>query len=332
MKRGTSDYSLVIGVNKPRGMSSHDAVNRVRSVFGERRVGHTGTLDPLAEGVLPVCIGPATRLDRYMVGHQKRYAARVTFGFETNTCDSEGEVTKTADVPFLLRDEDYARVRVQEMIGPSMQVPPAFSAIKIDGKPAYKRARTGESIELEARPIEIYDADLVTVDIDEDGTVSWEILLEVSKGTYIRSLARDLGRSLGTCACMTGLQRMLVGNLNLSDCVTLETLESVKERAALDPVALLGFRYAFMDAFETKLANGNAFDESTVTLYEPLDKEAPFERCICTSRVCASSFPPHAEEKIAMICNNRLKAVYAYDAQQRRWKPDCIFSIGVFRG
>lgn len=331
MKRGTTDHSLVIGINKPSGMSSHDVVNRVRTIFNERRVGHTGTLDPLAEGVLPVCVGPATRLDRYLVGHGKRYIVGVTFGFETNTCDIEGEVTSTAIVPNELGDEDFARIRVREMIGPRMQTPPAFSAIKIKGKPAYKRARAGEDVELEARPIEVFDAELLTIEFDENGNVTWFIALEVSKGTYIRSLARDLGHSLGSGACMSSLKRTKVGILRREDCITLEALARLGAKAALDPVVLLGYRHAFLDDYVSELANGSPFPAHAIQLYEPLQSFETFERCTNASRVCISERAPEDGELISIVSQNRLKAIYAYNASRNRWVPDCVFSIGIAR-
>ena len=331
MKRGTTDYSLVIGINKPCGMTSHDVVNRVRTIFKERRVGHTGTLDPLAEGVLPLCIGPATRLDRYLVGHDKRYLVGVTFGFETNTYDIEGEVSNTSDVPVELRDEDYARERVREIIGPCLQTPPAFSAVKIDGKPAYKRARAGEEVELQPREIDVYDAELLLVEFDESENLIWYIALEVSKGTYIRSLVHDLGHRLGTCACMSSLKRLKVGNLHTDDCVSLEALESMGAKAALDPVVLLGFRFAFMDDRANALNNGSSFSSDDVKLYEPLQHLQEFERCTSGSRVCPSDAPPEDGELISIIANNRLKAVYAYNAIKKCWVPDCVFSIGIAR-
>ena len=141
MKRGESGLSLVIGVDKPSGMTSHDVVNRCRRIFGEKRVGHTGTLDPLASGVLPICIGPAARLGAYLTGHDKAYRATIAFGVGTDTDDCEGAVTRTAPVPVEVGDRAFAEQFVAQMVGPQKQLPPAYSAIKVNGKKSYSTMR-----------------------------------------------------------------------------------------------------------------------------------------------------------------------------------------------
>ena len=125
MKRGESGLSLVVGVDKPSGMTSHDVVNRCRRIFGEKRVGHTGTLDPLASGVLPICIGPATRLGAYLTGHDKSYRATIAFGVGTDTDDCEGTVTRTGEAPVEVGDRCFAEQAVEQMLGPQKQLPPA---------------------------------------------------------------------------------------------------------------------------------------------------------------------------------------------------------------
>ena len=209
MKRGSSGLSLIVGVDKPEGMSSHDVVNRCRRIFGERRVGHTGTLDPLATGVLPICIGPATRLDQFMTSHDKRYRVRIGFGYETTTDDKLGEMTTSAAVPAYLFDEKFARERVAMLVRQHTQVPPQYSAIKVDGKKAYEVARSGGTIELEPRIIEVYEAELIDMREGEDGlSLQWTVDVSVSKGTYIRSLVRDLGREVMCPAHVTALCRL----------------------------------------------------------------------------------------------------------------------------
>ena len=143
MKRGQSGLSLIIGIDKPQGMSSHDAVNRIRRMFGERRVGHMGTLDPLATGVLAVCVGPASRLDAYLTNHDKTYEARIAFGAQTDTDDAAGEVIRQAAVASELSDATFAQEYLASIVGPRMQMPPAYSAIKKDGVKAYEAARRG---------------------------------------------------------------------------------------------------------------------------------------------------------------------------------------------
>ena len=191
VKRGLSGLSLVVGVNKPAGMSSHDVVNRCRSIFGERRVGHTGTLDPMATGVLPICVGPATRLGAYLTGHDKRYRVSIAFGAGTDTDDAAGTVVRTGEVPDRVLDPEFAAAFVASLVGRRKQMPPAYSAIKVNGKKSYEAARAGNIIDLAPRDIEVYDARLLGVhEGDGEELPSWDVSFEVSKGTYIRSDAR----------------------------------------------------------------------------------------------------------------------------------------------
>ena len=175
-------------------MTSHDVVNRCRRIFGEKRVGHTGTLDPLASGVLPICIGPATRLGAYLTGHDKAYRATIAFGVGTDTDDCEGTVTRTGEAPAEAGDRSFAEQAVEQMLGPQKQMPPAYSAIKVNGKKSYEAAREGHIIELSPRDIEVYSAKLIAVrpGVGEQ-LPEWDVEFRVSKGTYIRALARDLG-------------------------------------------------------------------------------------------------------------------------------------------
>ena len=338
MKRGSSGLSLIVGIRKPVDFTSHDVVNRVRRIMGEKRVGHTGTLDPMATGVLPICIGPATRLDKYMVGHDKTYRATITFGSQTNTDDAKGEVVKQAFVPTEIREKDFALGVLRGLVGIHMQVPPAFCAVKINGQPAYKRMRAGEEVELEARQIEVYSAELVNIieASSVDGlidSVSWIVDLSVSKGTFIRSIARDLGQQLGTCAHLSGLARMSAGRISLDECVSLETLEDLKESAALDPVRVLGFRFAYADERADSVSNGAALSPDDVTLYESLASEADESLCACcATELVKSQTPPFDGELICVLVENTLKGVYRYDSRYRCWKSECVFAVGVSRG
>ena len=198
-------------------MTSHDVVARVRKLIGQKRVGHTGTLDPLATGVLPICVGQATRVAEYLSEGGKAYRATIRFGIETTTYDAEGEVVREA--PVSLTREEIAAV-LPEFLGEQEQVPPVYSAIKRDGKPLYALARAGSSVTPEPRRVRI---DALTV-------VAWEMPdltldIECGKGTYIRSLAFDLGRRLGPGAYLAGLIRTRSGRFTLDQSVTLEELE-----------------------------------------------------------------------------------------------------------
>lgn len=243
MRRGTSGINALIAVDKPLGMTSHDVVARVRRALGERRVGHAGTLDPDASGVLVVGVGQGTRLMGLLTAERKSYVGLVVLGSETETDDAEGQVTREADVPSWAWDEAVVRERLARIEGPSMQVPPAYSAISVNGVRSYARARAGEQVELDARPVTIHSASLAAIQ-DVEGRPGWLCAFDVSKGCYIRAIARDLGREFGSAAHLAGLRRTGSGSISLSSCVSLEDLEragaDLLATAALDPAASLG--------------------------------------------------------------------------------------------
>jgi tRNA pseudouridine55 synthase len=227
-------HGLLI-IDKPAGWTSHDVVGRVRRLLGQRSVGHAGTLDPAATGVLPVAVGSALRALEFLSDATKSYRAEITLGLTTDALDIEGHVTRTCDVPQL--DEATIRELVASFVGAIEQVPPVFSAIKIDGTPLYERARRGDHVEPPKRQVTIHGIGLVdwqspvlTVDID------------CSKGFYVRSFARDLGERAGTCAYLSNLIRTRVGSFDLSDAWTLAELAEAPiaeewERIAIAPDA-----------------------------------------------------------------------------------------------
>lgn len=329
-KRGESGLSLIVGVDKPTGMSSHDVVNRVRRIFGERRVGHTGTLDPLASGAMLVCVGPATRLDNYLVGHDKRYLARIAWGASTDTDDAEGAVTATGEVPERLFDEDFARVYIASLVGKRKQLPPVYSALKVGGKKACDEARRGNVITLTPRDIEVYDARFVTMGTPDDPW--WDVELHVSSGTYIRSIARDAGNELGCPAHLGSLRRTSVGRLALEECVSLETLEDVKELATLDPVRLLGLRFLYArDGAEESVAHGGCLSAKQ-PLFERRWSGIDTAMCACTSGVMKSATPPRDGELVSVIVGSALQALYEFDGAKNRYQAKCVFNVGVSRG
>lgn len=210
--------SGILNINKPPRLTSHDVVHRIRRAAKQRRVGHAGTLDPMATGVLLVCLGNATRVTEYLVEGRKRYRARVVLGIATDTYDREGKVTSQGSCPDL--DATDLNVALQRFAGHIQQVPPMYSAVKVAGRPLYRLARRGVTVERKARPVEIQEIQLL----------DWsppEALFEVecSKGTYIRSLAHDLGQSLGCGACLTELVRLASGSFRLEDAAPLEVAE-----------------------------------------------------------------------------------------------------------
>ncbi|MET0417435.1 MAG: tRNA pseudouridine(55) synthase TruB [Actinoplanes sp.] len=221
----------LIVVDKPAGMTSHDVVARIRRLAKTRRVGHGGTLDPMATGVLIIGVNRATRLLTYVIGAEKSYAATVRLGQSTITDDAEGEVTATAGVDGVTAEAIHAGLDAQR--GEIDQVPSAVSAIKINGQRAYKRVREGEEVTLPARRVTISRLDVLDIRRG-DGVIDVDIEVTCTSGTYIRAIARDLGVALGSGGHLTALRRTAVGALTLDDAATLEELE----QRAPDVVAL----------------------------------------------------------------------------------------------
>lgn len=280
MKRGQSGLNLLLAVDKPEGITSHDAVSKVRYALGERRVGHAGTLDPAASGLLVIGVGQGTRLMGMLTQDQKSYEARISFGCETDTDDREGKTVREAEVPRRLFDEGEARQALAGLVGVQDQVPPAYSAISIDGKRAYALAREGETVELASRRIEIYQALLLAVGEDDEG-LFWDCAFMVSKGTYIRSIARDLGRSQGSASHLGALRRLSSGNLTLKNAHTLEEIAEAGADGILslaaDPVRALGLpKRAVTDSELEKLLQGKTLPRGSVDLKEG-------ERCAMVS-------------------------------------------------
>jgi len=231
-RRTPTGLSGILALDKPEGMTSHDVVDAVRRKTRERRVGHAGTLDPLATGLLLVCVGPATRLSDYLMTGAKVYEARICFGRETTTDDREGETLRVSELPPELVDSAFATQVLSAMTGPLEQLPPAFSAIKKDGVTAYKAARAGMQLELEPRQVELFDAFLLAT-----GKDFWEVRLSVSKGYYVRSFARDLGRKLNSAAFLGTLRRTASGSVTIEQAITLP----LSNLSFIDPVAALGY-------------------------------------------------------------------------------------------
>ncbi|WP_276915922.1 tRNA pseudouridine(55) synthase TruB [Parvibacter caecicola] len=331
MKRQPSEFSLVIAIDKPSGMSSHDVVNRVRRIFGERRVGHTGTLDPLASGVLQVCVGPAARLDKYLVDHDKRYEVLVRLGVETDTDDALGQVIRTAPVPCQAANPHLAQEFLRRFEGFQNQMPPLYSAIKVNGAKACDAARKGRVLQLQPRPVEVYSLQLLAVEETEYG-LFWRVACHVSKGTYIRSLARDIGAALGCGGSVEQLRRLAVGRLTEAQCVSLKQLEECGAEAALDPLALLGLRFLFADEHQEKsLANGGKLSARS-PLYQ--FNGDPFREtvCACMPRIRASEEPLADGEVVAVVSGGLLRALYRFSQEKGALVPDCVFSQGVRRG
>jgi tRNA pseudouridine55 synthase len=278
-------------------MTSHDVVARVRKTLKQKRVGHTGTLDPMASGVLPLCLGQATRVAEYLSESGKAYQAEITFGAVTDTYDAEGTILSTRDASALTREQ------IEEMLpaflGRQMQQPPRYSAIKIQGQPAYKLARAGEEVALALRPIEISQLQ----------ALAWNpprlsLAIECSKGTYIRSLANDLGNASGYGAYLSALIRTRSGPFSLKECISLEQLAHAVEQ---DEVT----NYLF--PADRALQNYPAFYLDTTTAQQVLHGNPFFHQ---------SSTKQNAKGLARVYApDGRFLAIASWDEEQRRWQP-----------
>ena len=253
----------IVVVDKPAGMTSHDVVGRCRRLFGTRKVGHAGTLDPMATGVLVVGIERATKILGLLTATDKSYAATIRLGQSTSTEDAEGELLQSVpadDVTDAAIDEAVARLR-----GDIEQVPSAVSAIKVDGQRAYKLAREGKTVELAARPVRI-DRFEVLATRRHDSVVDVDVEVDCSSGTYIRALARDVGATLGVGGHLTALRRTKVGRFGLGEAHTLEHLADAPQLSySLDAACLLVFPRRELTAEEAESAShGRALEPAGI--------------------------------------------------------------------
>lgn len=208
----------IIIVNKPQGFTSQDVVSKIKKILNEKKAGHTGTLDPLATGVLPVLLGNSTKLSKYLVEHDKIYVAKIRLGEKTETGDSEGKIIEEKNVPEL----SVSKVEnvLNSFLGKQMQLPPMYSAIKVNGKKLYEYARNGQTADIPEREIEVYSISLISF---ENNEIEFEV--KVSKGTYIRTLCEDIAKALGTVGFMAKLQRTIVDRFKIEDSYTFEQIE-----------------------------------------------------------------------------------------------------------
>lgn len=290
-------------VDKPAGWTSHDVVARVRRLLGVRRVGHTGTLDPMATGLLLLCIGQATRVAEYLMQSPKVYRAQIRLGVTTDTDDATGQTIARQDVAV---GEEAVRRALAGFVGAIQQIPPRYAAIKQDGRPLYRWARAGIETRREPRPVTIYRIDLLAWN-------SPDLTIEVtcSPGTYIRALARDLGELLGCGGHLTGLTRLASGHFTLEQAFTLEEVEaaSAEGRAAelLLPV-----------------------DEALCDL-EIITVDAETERRVRQGQQITG--PPLTEAgampmRRAYSAAGELLAILVYDRRTGRWQPRKVFKVG----
>ena len=216
----------VILINKEKGISSFGVVAKIRKILNIKKVGHTGTLDPEATGLLPILVGNGTKISKYLIEHDKTYIAKLKFGIKTDTADSEGEVIKKDNFKLDKKDEKLYIEIFNSFVGKMSQFPPKYSAIKVNGKKLYEYARENKDVEIKAREVEIYSIKILYINYDEN-----EIDFEVScsKGTYIRTLCEDIAKKLETCGYMKELKRIRVNNFKIENSISLEELEQNKD-------------------------------------------------------------------------------------------------------
>ena len=211
----------ILIVNKPKNCTSHDVVYKVKKITNQK-VGHTGTLDPMATGVLPLLIGKGTLCSKYLIEHDKIYKATIQLGKKTTTADQEGEVIEEQEIANNALEPQYVTKRLKEFLGKQIQTPPMYSAIKVNGKKLYEYARKGQNVEVPKREIEIYEIELLNID-KQNKKIEYKV--HCSKGTYIRSLCEDIAQKLGTIGYMAELERLKVGKFILKNAVSIDDLE-----------------------------------------------------------------------------------------------------------
>ena len=215
----------IILINKEKGCTSHDVVNKIKHIFNEK-VGHTGTLDPNATGLLPILIGQGTKLSYYLINHDKEYDVTLKLGIKTDTADAEGNIIEERNVDKSILKENKVEDVLKLFVGKQNQIPPMYSAIKVNGKKLYEYARKNIEVEIKPREIEIYDIKLSKIDIEEK---TIEFTVKCSKGTYIRSLCEDIATRMGTIGFMKELNRTKVGIFEISDSIKINELEKHKD-------------------------------------------------------------------------------------------------------
>lgn len=273
--------SGLINILKPPGMTSHDVISFLRRIYGIKKIGHAGTLDPAAAGVLPVAIGQATRLLEYLVGQDKTYRVELTLGYETDTGDAQGHILQKSD--FLMPSINKIEKVLLSFLGNSFQIPPMHSAIRMNGKKLYELARQG--VEVERKPREIF---ISKIDLIARNSNNFVFDVTCSKGTYIRSLCQDIGKKLDIPAVMTFLVRTRVGLFNHDDAKTLEEVAQCPQECLKTPTA--DFLYLPSVVISSEQAKTLSYGQ-TLVIHQPLWTKEAFPEQICgidsTNRVLA---------------------------------------------
>ena len=303
----------VINIYKERGFTSHDVVAKLRGILKQKKIGHTGTLDPEAEGVLPVCLGKGTRLCDMLTDHSKVYEAVLLLGQSTDTQDVSGNVLQEAPVDV---SEEEVREAIMSFVGPYDQIPPMYSALKVNGQKLCDLARAGKEVERKARPVEIYE-----IQIEEIHLPRVRMTVSCSKGTYIRTLCHDIGEKLKCHGCMESLLRTRVGQFLLKDSLTLAQVEAYRDENRITEI-VMPVDQVFSDCPALKLTkeaaklgyNGNPFT-STQALTE---NDQMVEKSSDISLDGGKWFRVYDPEGVFI-------GVYAYDSKRDQFRPEKMF-------
>lgn len=327
----------IINVYKEKGFTSHDVVAKLRGILRMKKIGHTGTLDPAAEGVLPVCLGKGTRLCDMLTDKTKTYRAVLLLGQETDTQDTTGVVQ--AEYPVHVTEEEVQKAIVS-FLGDYMQIPPMYSALKVNGKKLYELARQGKEVERQARPVQILDIQIESIDLPRA-----TFFVTCSKGTYIRTLCYDIGRKLGCGGCMESLLRTRVDRFELKDSLTLSQIEKLRDEGRLEE-AVVPVEGVFLrlPALVTKpgdgdklLHNGNPFPAELAEA-EDCDLSVEFG----AGSDCAAEPAGRSETECGLAASvadrfdgvrvydseHHFIGIYRYSEEKRRYQPQKIFLGG----
>ena len=327
----------IINVYKEKGFTSHDVVAKLRGILRMKKIGHTGTLDPAAEGVLPVCLGKGTRLCDMLTDKTKTYRAVLLLGQETDTQDTTGVVQ--AEYPVHVTEEEV-RKAIVSFLGDYMQIPPMYSALKVNGKKLYELARQGKEVERQARPVQILDIQIESIDLPRA-----TFFVTCSKGTYIRTLCYDIGRKLGCGGCMESLLRTRVDRFELKDSLTLSQIEKLRDEGRVEE-AVVPVEGVFLKlpALVTKpgdgdklVHNGNPFPAELVEA-EDCDLSVEFG----AGSDCAAEPAGRSETECGLAASvadrfdgvrvydseHHFIGIYRYSEEKRRYQPQKIFLGG----
>ena len=307
-------YHGVINVYKEPGFTSHDVVAKLRGILKQKKIGHTGTLDPAACGVLPVCLGQGTRIADMLTEKKKTYEAVLLLGQETDTQDTTGEVL--ARCPVNVSEEEVRRTAAS-FIGSQKQVPPMYSALKVEGKKLYELARAGKEVERPARDIQIDELTINWIKLPRVG-----MTVTCSKGTYIRTLCYDLGKALGCGGCMEKLTRTRVERFLIRDSLTLSQIETLRDENRVEEIILPieamfdGPRAIANEAGNKKLINGNPVAAEDFAFILREDGQA-------------EPLAPEALPKTGLVrvysADRKFLGLYEYEERRRFWKPKKMF-------